>query len=87
MTAMFVDISHDSSFVAEGYEMDAYLADYCICENPACTCPVVESGTFCSEDCRSSSDGTGSLVCDCGHSSCSSNESLPAKRLAAVRKA
>jgi len=80
---MLIDILHHSHFAAEGYEMDAYFADYSICENPACTCPVVEAGTFCSEDCRSSSDETDSLVCECGHSSCSSNESLHAKGLAA----
>ena len=73
---MWIDISHDSHLVAEGYEMDAYFADYSICENTACTCPVVESGTFCSEDCRSS-DETGSVVCECGHSSCSASESMP----------
>jgi hypothetical protein len=82
---MWIDTLHDSFFVAEEYEMDASFADYSICENPACTCPVVESGTFCSEDCRSSSDETGSLVCDCGHSSCSSNETIHAKGLAATR--
>jgi hypothetical protein len=81
---MLIDITHDGSFVPEGYEMDTYFADYSICENPACSCPVVESGTFCSEDCRSNSDENGSLVCDCGHSSCASTESLHSKGLAAT---
>jgi len=81
---MWIDTLNHSLFVAEENEMDASFADYSICENPACSCPVVESGTFCSEDCRGSSDEAGSFVCDCGHSSCSSNESLHAKGLAAV---
>jgi len=82
---MWIDITHDSHFVAEGFEMDAYFADYSICENPACSCPVVESGTFCCEDCRSISDETASLVCECGHSSCSANEFVREKGLAAVQ--
>jgi hypothetical protein len=79
---MLTDPLYHRYFVKEEFEMDA--VDNSICGNAACTCPVVEAGTFCSDHCRSSSDEAGTAVCDCGHSSCGVGASLLAKRHAAV---
>ena len=82
---MFIDtLHHGHHFLSEEIEMDSYLADNSICANAVCSCPVVESGTFCSDDCRGSSGETASVVCDCGHSSCTAQEVLVESRAAGL---
>lgn len=39
------------------------------CEHPPCTCPPIDGGKFCCDQCENAGD-IGPSTCQCGHSDC-----------------